>query len=101
MDSTESRLLYSWELENLWLNEKLYQATVKLFEDGEFPELINCYPETMIMVLLSRTNCHQDDTIYNIAKQNNLYNYFRGYPQGNYLKQVSRVTSYINRFASC
>ena len=40
------------------------------------------------MVLLSRTNCHQEDTIYNIAKMNNMYNYFRGYPQGNYLKQV-------------
>lgn len=40
------------------------------------------------MVLLSRTNCHQEDTIYNIAKMNNMYNYFHGYPQGNYLKQV-------------
>jgi hypothetical protein len=68
MDSNECRELYSWELENLWLNEKLYQASVKLFEDGEFPELINCYPESMIMTLLSRTNCNQEDTIYNIAK---------------------------------
>jgi hypothetical protein len=53
----------------------------------------------MIMVLLSRTNCHQEDTIYNIAKMNNMYNYFRGYPQGNYLKQVSLSYYIVFRFA--
>ena len=88
-DQTENKQKFCWELENLWLNDKLYQATVKLFEDGEFPELINCYPENMIAVLLSRTNCSQEDTIYNISRHNNFYNYFKGYPQGNYLKQVS------------
>jgi uncharacterized protein YijF (DUF1287 family) len=47
-----------------------------------------CFTEQMLAMLKSRTNQAEEETLYNIVEEDGKYR-FRGYPQGDYLKQVS------------